>query len=424
MTVVVTYLFARRAWGRLVAVLAAGLLAAYHFHIHYSRLALNNSWDPLFALLVMGSLWRGWQSGDRRYYVLGGLGLGISQYFYMGSRVLLVMVVGLIAYWLLTDRRRLWGQRGNLVAALLVTLVVGLPIALFSVSHPDDYLARVNQLGIYQSGWLQREMAMTGRAEADLLWEQGWKSALAFNYTVDTTFWYRPGIPLLRFWPSILFVFGLGLALAGARRTPNFTLLLWIGATVVFAGVLLENPPSSQRYVIAAPAVCLLVALPLAWMTEQLRRLLGGREEVWLGGVLLLGLWIARGDVSFYFADYTPHGDYGGLNTEVADRAADYLLDLGSEWQAYFYGPPRMGIERLRGFPTVSYLVPETDPVDVWEPVTDTSQLPDVRRPAVFMFLPERAGELEVIRRVFPGGTEKHFPGRFDRMLFLAYEVP
>lgn len=423
LTVAVTYVFARRAWGRVVALLAAALLAGYHFHIHYSRLGLNNIWDPLFALLVMGLLWRGWQSRDRRYYLAGGLGLGLSQYFYMGSRMLLVLVAALVGYWLLTDRRRLWEQAGNLAAALLVALVVALPIALFSVRHPDDYMARMNQLGIYQSGWMAREIDKTGRSHASLLWEQFWKAGLAFNYTVDPTFWYRPGIPLLRFGPSILFVFGLLLTLLGIRRTPNFLLLLWIGATMLFAGVLLENPPSSQRYVIAAPAACLLVALALAWMAERLRPIVGGRQEVWLGGLVALGVWMAWGDVSFYFREYTPTTDYGGVNTEVAQRTADYLLDLGPGWRAYFFGAPWMAIEPEGGFPSVAFLAPEADTADVPEAFSDVFELPDLRLPAVFIFLPNRAAEMEIVRGEYPGGIEKHFPGRFGRMLFTAYEV-
>ncbi len=424
LTVAATFVFARRAWGRPVAWLSAVLLAGYHFHIHYSRLALNNIWDPLFALLVPGLLWQGWERSDRRFYVLGGLALGTSQYFYMGSRMLLILVGALLLYWLAADRRKWWGQRFNLAALLALALVVGLPIILYSVGHLDDYMARVNQLGIYQSGWLEREIEITGRSETSLLWEQLWKSALAFNYTVDPTFWYRPGIPLLRFWPSILFAFGLLLTLAGIKKTANVILLFWVGATVLFGGFLLENPPSSQRYVIAAPAVCMLVGLALAWLGARLRSLLGGRPEVWAAGMTLITFWFVGGDVRFYFATYTPHGDYGGWNTEVAHRTADYLNDLGPEWSVYFYGPPRMGIAPQGGFPSVPFLVPHVSAVDVWEPLADPDVVPAGPRPTVYLFLPERAVELDVVRGAFPGGTEKHFPGRGGRMLFIAYEVP
>lgn len=423
LTVLATYLFARRAWGQPVAWIAAGLLAGYHFHIHYSRLALNNIWDPLFALLVMGCLWRGRQAEDRRFYILAGLALGASQYFYMGARLLLVLVAALVLYWAVQDWGRLWRNRSNLVAFLLMALVIALPIALFSFKHPADYMARMNQLGIFQSGWLAREVEITGRTAGSLLWEQLWKSALAFNYTVDPTFWYRPGIPLLRFWPSILFVFGLGLALVGAKKPANLLLILWIGATVVFGGVLLENPPSSQRYVIVAPAVCLLIARALVWVAGRLRDLLGGRREAWLAGAGLLALAFIWGDLRFYFGEYSVHGDYGGLNTEVAQRVSDYLGPMGPEWDVFFLGFPRMGISEQGGFPTVPFLVPQADSVDVVEPLAETTILSELELPAVFIFLPERAFEMQGVQDVFPYGVEKRFPGRYDRLLFVSYEV-
>jgi 4-amino-4-deoxy-L-arabinose transferase-like glycosyltransferase/SAM-dependent methyltransferase len=425
LTVPATYFFARRAWGRTVAMVAAILLTGYHFHIHYSRLGLNNIWDPLFALVVMGLLWLGWTGHDRRLAVLGGLGLGISQYFYMGSRMLFIMVLALVIYVLIFDRRRAWSYEGATFLGTVgaVALVVALPITLFSIRHPDDYMARMNQLGIFQSGWLAREVDITGRSTGSLLWDQVWKSALAFNYTVDPTFWYRPGIPLLRPVPSIFFVFGLALSLARIRRMDHFLLLLWIGATIIFAGVLLENPPSSQRYVIAAPAVCMAVALALVWVGKRLRHLLGGRQQIWAGALLGVALWVAQGDVRFYLVDYASSADFGGLNTEVANRAADYLNDLGPEWEAFFFGPPRMGISKQGGFPSTPFLAPEVQTLDVWDPLGAISDLPPVRMPSVFIFLPERAGEMAVVKEAYPAGIEKHFPGRYGRILFLAYEV-
>jgi hypothetical protein len=41
----------------------------------------------------------------------------------------------------------------------------------------------------------------------------------------------------------------------------------------------------------------------------------------------------------------------------------------------------------------------------------------------VFIFLPERAKEMQMIVDTFPGGQEKQFPGRLGRTLFISYEV-
>jgi hypothetical protein len=163
--------------------------------------------------------------------------------------------------------------------------------------------------------------------------------------------------------------------------------------------------------------------MALVWIGERLRRLLGGRKEVWIGAAALLVLWFSWGDVRFYFGDYTLTGDFGGRDTEVAQRVSDYLLDLGPERQVYFFGFPRMGIQSHGGFPTVSFLAPDASTVDIVDALTDVSELPGLRLPAVFVFLPERSSEMDVVRVAFPSGTEKRFPGRYERLLFVSYEV-
>ncbi|MBN1314902.1 MAG: hypothetical protein JXA42_05525, partial [Anaerolineales bacterium] len=84
---------------------------------------------------------------------------------------------------------------------------------------------------------------------------------------------------------------------------------------------------------------------------------------------------------------------------------------------------PRMSIEDRGGFPTVPFLVPQVRRIDVNEPLENPGDLAGLQLPAVFIFLPERAAEMQMIIDAFPNGQEKHFPGRLDRILFISYEV-
>ena len=96
-TVAATYIYARDVFDRRVALLAAGFLAGFGFHIHFSRLGLNNVWDGLFAVVLAAALTRAWRSGAARSFLVPGMVLGLAQYFYLGSRILLV----LLAVWIL-----------------------------------------------------------------------------------------------------------------------------------------------------------------------------------------------------------------------------------------------------------------------------------------------------------------------------------
>ena len=76
---------------------------------------------------------------------------------------------------------------------------------LFAIEHPNDFNARVNQIGIFQSGWLDREMVSSGKTAGTILREQFQKAFLAFNHYPDRVFWYGSRIPLMEFWASIFF---------------------------------------------------------------------------------------------------------------------------------------------------------------------------------------------------------------------------
>ncbi len=101
---ILLYLFARRYYGRWVALLAALSFAAYHFAIHYGRLGLNNIWDPFFALGALYGLEVGLADGSRKHLLAGGLMAGLSIYFYMGARLIPFIGLALLIHWAVAER--------------------------------------------------------------------------------------------------------------------------------------------------------------------------------------------------------------------------------------------------------------------------------------------------------------------------------
>ncbi|MBM2848562.1 MAG: glycosyl transferase, family 39, partial [Anaerolineales bacterium] len=87
------YWLARPMFGRGVAGVSAAMLATLNFHVHFSRIGLNNIWDGLFAVLALGMLWRGWLSGRRSYFVGAGFLVGLSHYFYTSATVVPLMML-------------------------------------------------------------------------------------------------------------------------------------------------------------------------------------------------------------------------------------------------------------------------------------------------------------------------------------------
>ncbi len=417
LTVPALYLLVRELFGRRVALLAAGYLACYHYAIHYSRLALNNNLDPLFASLGFYALLIGLRTRRPVAFALAGVLLGVGQYFYMGARVVVIIAVAFVAWaaWSEDGSWRAW--RGNLLLTVGGFLLAGWPLLLFFARHPRDFAARINQLGIFQSGWLVSEAAKLQRSQLSLLWQQFTRTVLAFHYYPDPAPFYRPGVPLLDSLSAVLFTFGLVYTMASLRQRGSKLMALWFWGVLLFGGVLMENPPSSQRLLLSVVPVSTFVALGLSVLVGAGERIGRWRSfSVWL----LLGLAVVvlgQRSLRFYFGPYTSARVYPGLNTEVGHRMGLYLRELGPEYHYFFFGPPRM----YAGFPSLLYLAPDVEGEDVYELPGDPGDWERPGKRPVFLFLPERLGELDAVRSWFPGGEVKEFRQDSGALLFVTY---
>lgn len=419
LTVPALYLLARELFGRQVAFLSAAYLACYPYAIHFSRLALNNAVDPLLAALAFYLFFVGLRAGRGRYLCFGVAGalLGLGLYFYMGSRAMPLVMAALVALLAWREPGFYRAYRAPLGVLAGAFLVAGGPLLAFFARHPQDFLARVNQLGIFQSGWLAETSAALQRSPWSLLWEQFAKSALAFHYYPDPGAFYQPGTPLLDFAAAIPFTFGLAYSMAHWRERRHALAVLWFWAIVILGGVLMENPPSAQRLVLTVVPVSLFVGVGLAQAAGVVQRALGWRA---VSGHILAGLMVAAlGTIGleFYFGPYTASHVYPGLNTEVGHEMGLYLAELGPGYRYYFYGAPRM----FAGFPNVRYLAPDVEGADVMPPPARPPEVKSDKRP-VFIFLPERLSELEGVRASYPNGVRTDFKQPSGALLFVSYE--
>ncbi len=418
-TVVLLYLLARRLYGRWVAILAAIFFASYHYAIHFGRLALNNIWDPFFAVGMFYFLTRALEEKRPGYAVLTGLFAGLAVYFYMGARLIPILLVVYLAYWALSERDFFRNNLLYLAITAFVAFIVALPLLSFFLSNPTEAMARWNQMGIFPSGWVNAQMQQTGRSMYSILLEQFLKSVLAFNYYTDPTFWYHPGIPLLQFVPSIFFVFGLAYAIRRSGQRSYFLLVIWYLLVIIFGGVLLENPPTSPRLVLAIPPVVLCVVLGVVKIATYVQSLFSRSRQLTAALSLALVLVFSSQSADFYFNKYTPDQSFSDLNTQVADYLGKYLHVLGPSYECYFFGAPRL----YYGHATIPFLAQGVKGYDVIEPLQDRPAFVDPQYKAVFVFVPERLGELDVVRRYYPSGLLREFRGKQSEMLFVAYEA-
>lgn len=397
LTVVGLYWLGRIMFGRLAGALAALYLLGSHFHIHFSRIGLQNIWDGMFLVWILLAMWHGWKSGRRTSFILGGLLLGLGQYFYVSLRILPLLLLLWAGIAFLVRREDFRRRLPDLLLAAFVAFVVVLPLLLVFLQHPDEFSAPLNRVSIF-NGWLETEMARTGHSAARIVLDQMWLTAAGFAHR-PLRHWYNPGVPLLLPAAGALFVAGVLWSLYEADLR-SALLVLPLMAFVVMGGFS-QDAPASQRFVLVMPLAALFVALALFYATVWLGQMWPRGGGVLAALALFFMVLIVAGDLKYYFTDAYDEYVLGGHNTQTATVVARYLQkEPAPAPQVYFFGLPRMGYFSLS---TIPYLAPRAEGHDVARPLTaPPSWILD--RPTLFVFLPERFEEMKYVEDAYPGG--------------------
>lgn len=420
-SVLLTYLLTRRLLGRQAALVAAFLLAAQHYHIHFSRLGSINIFDTLFTPLLVYLVVCGLRRQRPGWFAAAGLAMGVGQYFYNGAKMLPFVLVAFVIYLALVRRDLLRANLANLGVLALGAVLAFIPMGLYEIAHPGSFTGRVSQVSIFHSGWLAREVELSGKGVPRILAEVSLHASLAFNYFTDRSFWYYASIPYQDSASAVLFVLGLIVAMRYALRNVGYVLVAtWFWLAVILGGVLTYDPPFSERLITTAPALVILVTLGLVQLIEYGKALVTWPTWAWRALLVVIVLVLVLVNVRYYFVDYTPTHAYGNPTAEVMTRLLKELATRDDDFKVYFFGPPVIFYDTT--WPR--FLAPGVEGIDVQADWTGDLDFVETHRNALFVFLPERLWELKVVRARYPNGIEKPVYSTADgRLLYVAYEV-
>ncbi len=395
-TVPAIYLMGRALFNERTGLFAGLFLAAFHYHIHYSRLGLNQSFDGLAFTAVLAALYVGWKQNRRSAFLLAGIGLGLAQYFYMTARALLLLIPLWVLLASIFDFQALKRSWSNLMWMLSAALVVYMPLTWIAIHNFQNYMGPVNTK-IQDSASGQHTLASFS-ASLPYLIERVWQGLLAYTTTPPHN-WYEPGTPLLRTIPAALFIIGIVILLNRWKDSRSQIIVLWLLAFGAVGG-LSENTPSSQRYAAVAPALALVVGFSV----NELRvlgkmRLPKARRVIEIGALILMALLVVD-DARFYFADFTPRSVYMDLGGQRYYQIAKDLQHEPNGQQAFFFCAP----ERYNTVAALPFLTPQlhATSIDVdWN--TDNPSIL-AGEPATFIFLDNHENDLLNIQSLYPGG--------------------
>ncbi len=338
----ITYLFFRSAFNLTIAICGTLFLAAFHFHLQFSRQAMPNILDPVFIPLVFLFTYRAMRDGRRIDYALAGLALGLSAYAWTSARLIPFEVAALVAWWMLAKRSMPlnWLQGG--AVALAAALIAAAPLGWYSFQHQDEFSTRLNAVGIHrappgQPTWYESERAR-GRSGVEIYagqFKDGFDTVLR---TKDPSPFYGASTPLIG--PGVLIPLLIGIAWSVWRvREPRYLLALVLFTAPIVVGGVLTVPlatlraadgefvsgASAARLLGVIPATALLVGIGadrfgrMAAAGASSLRALEPRTDLiaLLSSVILVGL-LAFASLVYYFRIYDSEGysDERTLQTE------------------------------------------------------------------------------------------------------------
>lgn len=406
------YLLLREMFGRAQALTGAVFLIGYALHLHFSRVGINVIWDTPTMAAALYAAYRASKYERAFDFAMAGSISGFAVYLYHGTRVVPVVVAAYFVYLCAFRWRFLRANAANLALASAAFTIALMPIGTYYIVHPHAFWARLDEAGIFQSGWydLQRD---AGRSAFDILWSQGKHAFGGWFYYPDRSpfILYTVSKPLVQGLAVVPLIAGVVYALLHLDDRRYALLILAFALPTFIGGTLTLGPPNAQRLFGAIPAVVGLIAVGLFQSAE---RLVWGRRA-WAGVLAVVAAAsLAAFDARSYFDAAANDTRWGAL---VPTGAIPYIRGLPDGTRVYWYGQPLI----TAGFSPFS--LRDRPRVEVYDAATG----PDMLRvqqpgPAVFMFMPYREARLALLRDKCPGGIE-HVVSFRKQKLFTAYEL-
>jgi len=422
LTILFTYLLARELFekNRTIAILAAGFLAAFPVHLQFSRLGVNDIMDGLNVTLVLWLVVRAIRKDRLIDYLWAGIAGGLTFYTYIGSRLVLVLAVFVLAYTVIRQRGYLRSHFSHLGVFLSGVVVAIAPEGYYFFSHYNVFLTRWAQANILSNHWLI-DAAHNARVSIPaFLWKHFTDTILVYISNPAVAGCFNSPLPYLTIIGSILFLFGMGYAFSKLFEARMMILLVWFWAVIFLGGFMTQDAPANSRLVMSLPAVALFVGLGIYKFTDYLLKTkLINLQWQKIVSILIILILVGQ-NIGFYFGVYYYQNYNEDANGELGQQTGLELQRLGADYDLYMFGTPRV----FAAFPTTVFLAPDNDLVDLSTDKIDGLTL----RPGkgnIFVAIPENRADLTAVEQKFPGGKFESVPRRFKaEVLYYAYLLP
>lgn len=338
-----------------IALLASFFLAISFWHTNFSRIGFRAILLPFALVFAFYFLIRGFKQklkqiirqNQQNYiklynsainFVLAGIFFGLGFYTYISFRLaVLILPFIFIPYWFIFKKASLSKKfLLSICYFLIATFFVALPIGIYFLQHPQDFIGRAAPVSILATENPARELFKS------LVLHLG-----MFNFYGDHNWRHNfAGSPQL-FWPvGILFLIGIAFSLKEIFRKSNyqnknyqllatFYFLLSTFFIMLLPGILtFEGIPHSLRVIGVIPVVCIFVGIGGLKVYRFLEKNTKHKKLLLIASLLFL---VAMGFFEFnkYFVKWGRSKEVEGAFTKIFLDEGKILNSLPKNIQKY-----------------------------------------------------------------------------------------
>ncbi|MEY4731630.1 MAG: hypothetical protein RL681_576 [Candidatus Parcubacteria bacterium] len=370
LTVLGIYFLGRELFSRRIGFLASLFLATSFWHILFSRIGFRAIMAPFclvwgMALLLMAirkatttsiptastaqntaARWN-WTFSAWTISFLGGVVFGLGFHTYIAYRVAPLLLLAAIPFFRTTPN--FWKIAG---AFVLGAFLAGLPIGLYYLVHPADFLGRTSQVSIFSSPSPLYALGLNVIKTLGMFFVAG-----DFNPRHNLV-----GAPELFFPVAVFFLIGTAIVLKGFWREFSRVFLVLTFLLMMLPVVISnEGLPHALRSILLIPPVMLTAALGAQWAYENISAFARPRipdmyYASFMQALIATAVVVLTAQAAYtYFVLWANHPDTPGA------FAANYV-DIGRTIRALPMDVPKYvvmyagGVD-VRGIPTPSQTV-------------------------------------------------------------------
>lgn len=137
---------------KIIGLLSSFFLAISFWHINFNRIGFRANLTPLILVFTFYFFWRAIRTRRLIDFILSGLIFGLGFYTYISFRLAVIVLAFLLIFWFFVALKEKWHRKYITYSLLLilVIIIVALPIGIYFLKHPQDFISRSLGVSIFE----------------------------------------------------------------------------------------------------------------------------------------------------------------------------------------------------------------------------------------------------------------------------------